>query len=283
MTKVRLVDFFIARAFIWRLGRKLYSFARQEISDNFYKSGEYWLLSNVLLGNEEGQDINLIDIGVYLGGWTQNASTIIQAQSIDNVVIHSFEPSEQAFLNLSQKFKENYLIRLYNIALSDRTGELNFYTSEEDDGTNSLLNFDHKLVSKVNVTRLDDFVDTNDINHILMIKSDTEGNDFNVLLGGSNSLTNGLIDVWQFEYNHRWISGRFFLKDVFDFIKGKPYKIGKLLHNRIETYQKWHPELERFFEANFVLIKIGSRFEHLCVDVGFDKRNVLVKKTICLI
>lgn len=118
----------------------------------------------------------------------------------------------------------------------------------------------------------------NHINRALFVKSDTEGNDFNVLLGGSRSLTNGLIDVWQFEYNHRWISARLFLKDVFDFIEDKPYLIGKLYGNGIELHEEWQPELEVFFEQNFVLARKGSTVEKICSKVSFNNSNILVKK-----
>jgi hypothetical protein len=84
------------------------------------------------------------------------------------------------------------------------------------------------------------------------------------------------VEVWQFEYNHRWLAEKRCLKDVFKFIADKPYRLGKLYNNGIEIYDKWHPELERFFEANYVLIKRGSKFESLCKPVIFNCNNVLV-------
>ncbi len=85
----------------------------------------------------------------------------------------------------------------------------------------------------------------------------------------------GRVDVWQFEYNHRWLAGRAQLRDVFDFIADKPYRLGKLHADGIEVYEQWHPELERFFEANYVLIRHGSVLERVCSRVRFNHRNVL--------
>jgi hypothetical protein len=98
-------------------------------------------------------------------------------------------------------------------------------------------------------------------------------------MGASESLRKGLIDAWQFEYNHRWVSEGSYIKDVFDFIADKPYTLGKVHGNGIETYDMWHPELEHFFESNYVLIRKGSHYEKLCSQVCFNERNVFMPVT----
>jgi len=44
---------------------------------------------------------------------------------------------------------------------------------------------------------------------------------------------------------------------MYFFIAEKPYVIGRLSNGGIEIHQEWHPELERYFESNFVLIHEG--------------------------
>lgn len=97
-----------------------------------------------------------------------------------------------------------------------------------------------------------------------------------VLLGAEQALRAGLIEVWQFEYNHRWVANHSMLKDVFNFIEDKPYRLGKLFGNGIEICDSWHPELERFFEANYVLVRNGTPVTKLCIPMRFDASNVLV-------
>ena len=41
---------------------------------------------------------------------------------------------------------------------------------------------------------------------------------------------------------------------MFDFIGGRCYKVAKITPDKIELYEKWHPELERFFEGNYLII-----------------------------
>ena len=132
------------------------------------------------------------------------------------------------------------------------------------------------MVERVDCMRVDDYLAQRQISHVVLVKSDTEGHDFNVLQGAADFFRRACVDVWQFEYNHRWLAGRAQLKDVFDFVADKPYRLGKLYGNGIETYEQWHPELERFFEANYVLVRRGSEFEKLCSPVRFNHKNVLV-------
>jgi hypothetical protein len=92
------------------------------------------------------------------------------------------------------------------------------------------------------------------IDQVDLIKIDTEGNDFRVIQGASVLLTKGGVGVLQFEYNHRWIHSRSYLKDVFDLVRNTPYRVAKVCSTALEVYSEWHPELERFFETNYILV-----------------------------
>lgn len=272
---IALLDFPVARSFFWRLGRRLYCWARREVFSGFEASGEYWLLQNALADVDRSEDAILIDIGAHMGIWSENAMLLLERYHIAGHV-YAFEPASATFAHLSEKIKRSDLISLNNVALSDRSGQQEFFVVGELAGTNSLLKNDGAIIEDVHTLRLDDFLGMTRIDHVVFVKSDAEGHDLSVLLGAVETLRKGRIDIWQFEYNHRWIGGRSFLKDVFDFVADKPYLVGKLYGNGIEIYDKWHPELERFFESNYVLILKGSRFEKLCSRVYFSNRNVLV-------
>jgi len=56
----------------------------------------------------------------------------------------------------------------------------------------------------------------------------------------------------QFEYNHRWVFSRHFLRDAFEFMRPLGYEIGKVTPKGIEFYAGWHPELETFREGNYL-------------------------------
>lgn len=263
------------RSFIWRLGRRLYCWARREVSKGFERNGERWLLQSVLADADRSKPTILLDIGAYRGSWSESATSMLRRQNIPGHV-HAFEPASSTFIFLSERFKGSKLVSTNRIALSDKSGEREFFVIGELCGTNSLLKIDGASMENVATLRLDEFLAERQIDHVLFAKSDTEGHDLNVLQGATETLRHGRVDIWQFEYNHRWVGGRSYLRDVFDFIADKPYLLGKLYGNGIETYEGWHPELERFFESNYVLIRKGGRYEKLCSRVHFNYSNVLM-------
>ncbi len=273
---ISLMDSFALRSFFWRLSRRLYMRARREATSRFETDGEGWLLRKVLADTERGASAILLDIGTHKGNWSECAVSMMGQQMISGHV-HAFEPATSTFFYLSEKFKGCDQVSIHKEAMSDRSGDADLFVVGELGGTNSLLECNGATTAeRVRTLRMDDFLAAERIDHVLFVKSDTEGNDFGVLLGAGETLQKGRVDVWQFEYNHRWIAGRFFLRDVFNFIADKPYRLGKLYGNGIEVYDKWHPELDRFFESNYVLIRKASRFEKLCSHVQFNHRNILM-------
>lgn len=262
------------RSFIWRLGRRLYCWARREASSSPETNGEYWLLAQVVAEDSTNAPV-FLDIGAHVGNWSERTASLLRRENIPGRV-HAFEPTSSSFTYLSERFKSSELVSTNRVALSDQSGEREFFVVGNMVGTDSLLRIDGATLENVATLRLDDFLTEKRIGHVLLAKSDTEGHDLSVLRGAIETLRHGRVDVWQFEYNHRWVGGRSFLKDVFDFIADKPYLVGKLYGNGIEIYDSWHPELERFFESNYVLIRKGSRFERLCSRVHFNNSNVLM-------
>ena len=82
------------------------------------------------------------------------------------------------------------------------------------------------------------------------------------------------VSVLQFEYNHCWIYARRCLKDVFDFASDTCYILGKVTPTHVEIYDEWHPELDRFFEGNYLLVH-QNFINRLAHKRGkFDKRNM---------
>ena len=145
-------------------------------------------------------------------------------------------------------------------------------------GTNS-LHFDaavtEQALSFVEVEKLtlSDFCNGAGINQLHLVKCDTEGHDLLVLRGASELLKAGRIDVFQFEYNHRWIYAHAFLKDVFDLIDGLPYRLARVQPRSIEVFEAWHPELEHFFQSNYVLVR-QSALPWFTAHMGrFDEAN----------
>lgn len=238
-------------------------------------NGEYWVLE-LAIANAPPGTLTLLDVGANKGDWTARSRECM-ARHRRAGTTYSFEPTSSTFQFLAQRFSRDRSVRPIPLALSEQPGELTLYVVAELGGTNSLVAGQGGIETRVQVTTVDAFLAQHAIERVTFLKSDTEGNDLAVLRGGVQSLAEAKIDVWQFEYNHRWVYSRSFLRDAFQLIQGKPYGLGKLCRNGIEIFDCWHPELERYFETNFVLIRTGTVLHQLAREFRFGRGNVPVE------
>lgn len=260
----------VVRKLLWRVGRKMYTYARGDGPNNPRTNGEYWLLEHVLGGSSDTR--LLLDVGANKGDWTAEALELAHSQQ--NVHVHAFEPSLSTRSVLTARFTESAAVTVQSYALSETVGEATFYSQDNGAGTNSLSSSSGLNAEVVKVTTIDRFLQQAGIAAVSMVKIDTEGFDLLVLRGAEKSLHDGRIDVLQFEYNWRWLLNHACLRDVFDLISDKPYRFGKLSGGIIEFYDQWHFELDRFFENNYVLIRDGSDLRSLGSTIQFDASNV---------
>lgn len=261
------------RKFGWVIGRRIYLIARGELTNNPLNNGEYWLLQNLFRIKSDENEIILMDIGANIGEWSNRAMSEATRHDI-SVFIHIFEPSPDSYIKLINNTKSRQ-VAINNVVVSNNCEDVTFYVGNNCDQTNSLYEKEGEKHLVQSIT-IDKYLQNHNIDTVDYIKSDTEGHDYNVLLGAEESLTKGVISLFQFEYNHRWVFARHFLKDVFDFISDKPYFLGRVHKTKIEIHSEWCPELERFFEANYVLINHNMLdIVNLSKFVKFGRRNII--------
>lgn len=253
----------------WRLGRKLYCWGRGDSVNDPLQNGEYWLLEQVL-GSARGVPL-LLDVGSNKGDWSFQAISISERLQ-KSPVIHAFEPCAKTRTMLESRLAAR--VQVWSCALSSAEGEADFFSNGAGSGTNSLGQESGTEVERVQITTLDAFMASQGLDKLTMLKIDTEGFDCEVLRGAAKALANKRIDVIQFEYNWRWLANRSSLRDVFQLIEGTQYRLGKLVGNAVVFYEKWHFELDRYFENNYVLVPRGSVIERLGKHVHFDASNV---------
>jgi len=262
------------RRLAWRLGRRVYTYARGDVRNDPRINGEYWLLNNVI--KQSSEPICLIDIGANEGNWTLQASRV--AGTGARIAVHAFEPCATTREVLKARCAGLPWVTIHEQGMSAICEIRPFYSGGGGSGTNSLHALSGAKEELVELTTCDEFLRESRIAHVSMLKVDTEGFDFLVLRGAVGSLAKGNIDIVQFEYNWRWLLNHVCLRDVFDLVKEKPYRLGKLVGGSIEFYDEWHFEMDRFFENNYVLVKRGSVFEALGTLAFFDHANVAILK-----
>jgi FkbM family methyltransferase len=234
--------------------------ARLDVPNQITTNGELHVQASVLDLYDHECPLIVLDIGANVGDWAQPLLDEVHRRRLTNLELHAFEPVPETFTVLSNRLQQHPLQRHLHLActaVSSRQGTAQMSIYQRLGGTNSLY-ADPLMPEETNVsvetTTVDAYCAANEIRTIHLMKSDTEGHDMEVLRGAERLFDEERIMVCQFEYNHRWVFARHYLKDVFDFVAKGPYKVCKITPQRVEVYSAWHPELERFFESNWLLL-----------------------------
>jgi FkbM family methyltransferase len=248
----------------WRVGRRIYCKARGEVANDLAANGEAYVQASVLKATQSLEaPITVFDIGANIGDWTRSLLSQLPRARVSTTKVYLFEPVPATLARLRENlsgFPNNEAAQVYPVAISDSEGLAEMVVLSETGGTNS-LEFDERLAASasevvtVKKATLTAFCAAQGIAHIHLLKCDAEGHDARVLKGALPLLKSGRIDVAQFEYNHRWIYARAFLKDIFNLVDGLPYHLARVCPRNIEVFEAWHPELERFFEGNYLIVR----------------------------
>ena len=276
----------IGRRSLWRLGRFLYMEARRDVPNQMETNGEQAVQFHLLhVIADRHQKFTIFDVGANIGAWTLR----LLQQSIDLKIndylnIYLFEPVPSTFQYLERKIfphRDTSFIKAEPLALSDSSGFAQMFIYAEKSGINSLHQIPMKEIQcsiQVAKTTVDKYCEKENIDTIHFLKCDTEGHDMSVIKGAKRMFEHERIKVCQFEYNHRWIFSRHYLKDVFDYFNDSVYHIGKITPDEIQLFEKWHLELERFFEGNYLLIHKDALGWFSVRKGKFDSYNTLCFK-----
>ena len=263
----------------WRLGRALYMRARGEKSTNaISQNGEAALILRVIASADPQRTPILLDVGANLGEWTESALAEARAAA-RGIKVHVFEPTPVAAERLQRLFADRMEAVVHSIALSDRSGTAQFAVYGETAGTNSLeLQSDLVPLYTVDVPTMTgaDFAARHGLGSIDLLKIDTEGHDFRVLQGFEPLFEQGAIGAAQFEYNSRWLSAHLSLRDLFQLAGRTGYRLGLVAPDRIELFDRWNPECDRFFEDNYVLVHPSRAQALAAVEMRWSVSNTLV-------
>jgi FkbM family methyltransferase len=258
------IESLIGRRQLWRLGRLIYRHARRDGHNDPEINGEYALhrkVSRWAAGRSE--PFNVIDVGANIGYWSSHLLDECQSAGVPNVNLWAFEPSDEIRAELTSRLESlppNFHASISAEAVSDKAGQAAFDATPGITGIKHLLT-DEALAGgetpsvEVAVTTLTDVFEAEKIEIADFVKSDVEGFDLSALRGAAPLLAQGRIGLYQFEYNHCWISTRSFLRDVFELVEAFPYHVCKVVPGGIDAYEAWHVELETFFETNSLLVR----------------------------
>ncbi|WP_211220669.1 FkbM family methyltransferase [Dyadobacter beijingensis] len=165
----------------------------------------------------------VMDVGANVGDY----STMLRQNNV-RIPIFSFEPHPVTFSKLITQ-SEKYAFNPVNKGMGQKAESLMIYDYQSNDGSEHASIFKDVIETihhsqargtEIELTTVDSFVEENGISKIALLKIDTEGNEYNVLKGASQTIEKGIIDTIQIEFNEMNVVSRTFMKDIVDLLPG---------------------------------------------------------------
>lgn len=223
--------------------KKLWNLLEKSFSQSYRKGGEGEILLLQRLEKINEAPI-VIDVGANVGRWSEEVRTIMPKSTI-----YAIEPIPEFFSQISN----DTVNEKYNLALSDERGTLTVYQSggggkpfkKQVKGKKSK---EHKIPSITG----DEFVSKNVPDSIDLIKIDTDGYDYEVLIGLAQTIEKQRPFV-QFEVSHWWLRMGYTLTQAVNFFSKRGYVCRVLTDNGLEHIGETIPDY-LFITANIVAI-----------------------------
>ena len=222
-----------------------------------YLTGEKQWLSRYL------KNINnpiIIDVGANIGGYVND---VFEANI--SSFVYAFEPHPITYRKLNNNIANDKL-KTFNLGVGNEKGKLELFDYEDNDGSAHASLFKEVITDlhgkgvishSVKVIKLDDFFMDHKIDTIDLLKIDTEGNEYNVLLGVEKYLTEKKIKAIHFEFNEMNIISKISFKNFWDLLIGfEFYRIlpgGNLI--RLKKYSPLSCEIYAFQNIVAILKK----------------------------
>ena len=176
-------------------------------------NGEEFLLRQVA---KSSPNVPIIfDVGANEGQWSLCALGVCP-----EATIHAFEINPVVAKTLEGGFLRVLNVRTHAFGLSDVSGTVPVRITPDNDTRSTLItgaevDSTESRISDLPVVRGDSYLSTNSIDHIDLLKIDTEGAEHLVLSGFQLALKNQQIECIQFEYGRANAVARFLLSDFY--------------------------------------------------------------------
>lgn len=253
------------RSPFWRrvargVGRRLFRWAENNDDTCVLSNGELWLVRELMMAHVqagEARPFVVFDVGANRGEYTQ--MILGAARELGCVVdLHAFEPSPTCAAELRAQFEATRNVRIVAAALGAETRDAVLHGGRSGSSQASLteraiLGGDRAEDIVVPVKRLADYLDTQGIGRVDLLKLDVEGAELAVLQGADERLSPALINVVQFEYGGTTLDAGASLRKIYALLMERGYAVGKLFPAAVElrVYSEW---MEHFSYANYVAV-----------------------------
>jgi FkbM family methyltransferase len=244
----------VYRTFLFHLARRYVDFFKGEHNSNMETNGEYRLLDLIF----KKRDIKVVfDVGANRGDYAEHILAYNK-----KISLYCFEPDTATYKKLKETVGNRVVTE--NVALADASGVKDMFINTDAPELNSFHDMEQKGYAMEKVTvkvdTLDQYCSRNNIQHIDLLKVDTEGHELFVFRGGKELFKNKAVELIQFEFGNASIYSKVFFRDVFDFFVSNGYVVYKVMPQRLEKVV-YGPECEKVMYANFIALKEGVALE----------------------
>jgi FkbM family methyltransferase len=219
---------------------------------NIYRGGEVGAIKYVAskLGNRK---YVVFDVGANKGSYTKELS-----QFFPNSDIYCFEPSKATFAMLQSNVGNIPGVHCCNFGFGKEPSEVELYSDAEGSGIASL--YDRRLShfgialeakEKITIRRIDEFCESEGIDHIDFLKLDIEGHELAALEGTGEMLNQGKIRFIQFEFGGCNIDSRTYFQD-FWYLLSPNYNISRIVADGLYPIKRYSETLEIFRTINYL-------------------------------
>lgn len=221
---------------------------------NYKISGEKHFLSKLL---PKYNPSLMFDVGANVG----NYSKLIREKNRCDIL--AFEPNPPT----TKRLRDNVLaldgVKVFEIGFSDFSGETEIFDKQSQESTSQaslysevISDYYHSDIksTKIKLETIDTFCQREGISRISLLKIDTEGNEYKILLGASKMIAEERIDLIHFEFNVMNITSRVFFKDFFKLLAN--FNFYRLLPHSLLPINYANPvEYEIFAFQNIIAIR----------------------------
>jgi FkbM family methyltransferase len=196
-----------------------------------------------------------VDIGGNVGEYTAELR-----RNNPNLEIHTFEPSATNIEKLKMRFKDQSLVTLVPLALSDMSGSATLFSNKPGSGLGSLtkrnlehfnIPFDNK--ETINTLRFEDYWKTQlTSRQIDVVKLDIEGHELAALKGFGDAVE--ATRVLQFEFGGCNIDTRTYFQDFWYFFQERKFHIYRITPFGAEAITRYRESEEFFSTTNYIAV-----------------------------
>lgn len=209
------------------------------------QSGEAWFVENLIRNKASGV---VIDVGAHDGDYIDRIRRIAPS-----LTVYGFEPHPVTYARLAARHSAP-TIKLVNAGVGASASRMSLFDYSGQDGSQhaslvpGVIEKVHAATPvehAVDVVTLDDFARQHGIDFIDFLKIDTEGNEYDVLVGASGLLKARSIGAIQFEFNSMNVMSRHYLKDFLTVLED--YELFRLLPNSLLPIRAYDPIVHEIF------------------------------------